>query len=127
MELLFSHALPLTPHGIIRRLGTFRILPVILSLQELKFILDPVTRFCHSEFKAWLTRLVGRLKDSHHINQTQLHPSRTKYVFQQTENETRANAAPAGNTANISGGHLSYSDIEVMAAGVLKGLQTPSR
>lgn len=75
-------------------------LPVILSLQELKFILDSVARFRHSEFKAWLTRLVGRLKDkpSHHITQT-----RTKFVFQQIQNEARLLSAPAGSTSNISG------------------------
>lgn len=37
-------------------------LPVILSLQELEFVFDPVTRLSHREFKSRLPGLVGSLE-----------------------------------------------------------------
>lgn len=35
--------------------------PVVLRLQELKLVLDPIARFGHGEFEARLARLVGGL------------------------------------------------------------------
>lgn len=37
-------------------------LPVILSLQELEFVFDPVTRLSHREFKSGLPGLMGGLE-----------------------------------------------------------------
>lgn len=37
-------------------------LPVILSLQELEFVFDPVTRLSHREFKSRLPGLMGSLE-----------------------------------------------------------------
>lgn len=37
-------------------------LPVILSLQKLEFVFDPVTRLSHCEFKSRLSGLMGSLK-----------------------------------------------------------------
>lgn len=37
-------------------------LPVVLGLQELKFVFDPVAGLCHSELEARLPWLVGCLK-----------------------------------------------------------------
>ena len=35
---------------------------MILSLKELEFVFDPVTRLSHREFKSWLPWLMGSLK-----------------------------------------------------------------
>lgn len=85
---------------------------MILSLQELKLVLDPVARFRHGEFKARLTRLVGRLKDSRHIDQTQLHPARTKFVFPQTLSEARARSATCREPWGRLGGFRATSFLQ---------------
>lgn len=47
---------------VIVRVGGTQSLPVILGLQELKFVLYPVTRLCDGEFEAGLAGLVRRLR-----------------------------------------------------------------
>lgn len=89
--------------ALFNRVRTFWLLPVILSLQELKFILDSVARLCHSEFKAWLTRLVGRLKDSHHTSiKLNYIPWEPNLFCSKTQSEAQMHSAPAGSTSNIS-------------------------
>jgi len=41
-----------------------QLLPVILGLQELKFIFDPIAGLCHCELEAGLPRLVWCLKSA---------------------------------------------------------------
>lgn len=39
------------------------LLPVILGLQELKFVFNPVARLCNRKFEAGLAGLMRRLKE----------------------------------------------------------------
>ena len=43
-------------------LGEETHLPVVLGLQELKLVFDPIARLCNSEFESRLTWLMRRLK-----------------------------------------------------------------
>lgn len=47
------------------------VLPVILGLQELKLVFDPVTRFCHCEFEPGLPGLMRRLQTVRSFSLTQ--------------------------------------------------------
>ena len=54
-------------------------LPVILGLQELKFIFNPVTRLCYGEFEARLARLMWSLKGCNKKKQKTSHQSSPKF------------------------------------------------
>lgn len=58
-------------------LGKVIHLPVILGLQELELVFDPVTGLSNSEFESRLTWLMGRLKRSVDIAISTLHYTTT--------------------------------------------------
>lgn len=53
------HIMALHLRLLVRQLVVLHFEAVILSLKELEFVFDPVTRLSHREFKSWLPWLMG--------------------------------------------------------------------